>query len=160
SFPQTVTIPAGSTTQSAGIAIVNDSLSEGNETINLGISASANYTLGSPSSETIIIVDDDNLPDLTVGVSGPSTDTVGTPYSYALNAGNIGSSAASGVTVQFTLPSGVTYNSAAGSGFSVSQSAGVVTFSGGSIANGASATLNVTVTPTATGTVTLPAGAA
>ena len=59
---------------------------------------------------------------------------------------------------QFTLPANVVYVSASGSGWSASQSGGVVTFTGGTLNAGGSAALTVTVTPTAAGKVASHAG--
>ena len=98
---------------------------------------------------------------MTVGVSGPPTAAVGISYPYTLTVANSGTASASGVSVQFTLPTGVTYGSASGTnGFTAVQSGGVVTFSGGSLTAGTSATLTVNVTPTGIGTITVPAAAA
>ncbi len=94
-------------------------------------------------------------PDLTISLLGPNSVNVNNPFTYTLVASNGGNANASGVSVQFTLPSsGVTFNSASGTGFTAIQSSGVVTFSGGSITAGGNATLTVQVTPTATGTLT------
>jgi uncharacterized repeat protein (TIGR01451 family) len=99
-------------------------------------------------------------PDLTVSASGPASAGVGAPFSYSLTAANGGSAAASGVTVDFTLPAGVSFSSAQAAGFTVSQASGVVSFTGGSLAAGESKPLTVTVTPDAPGTFILPAWAA
>ena len=101
-------------------------------------------------------------PDLVISASGPAQAVKDVPFSYTLNAQNSGLGGASGVSVQFTLPAGLTYNSASGAGFTVAQSAGVVTFSGGTIAAGASVplTISVTASPTVAGNLSLPAGAA
>ncbi len=97
-------------------------------------------------------------PDLTISTSGPADVAVGTPFAYTLALNNAGN--ATGVSAQFTLPTGVTYNSASGTGFTATQAAGVVTFSGGSVTAGTPVNLTVNVTPTAAGTVTSAAGAA
>jgi predicted extracellular nuclease len=93
-------------------------------------------------------------PDLTVSLSSPTSVTVNNSFDYTLVVSNAGNANASGISVQFTLPSGVTFNSTGGSGFTSSQNSGVVTFSGGSINASGSATLTVNVTPTTTGTLT------
>lgn len=101
------------------------------------------------------------VPDLTIGVSGPATGVVGTPYDYTITASNVGSANATGVKATFTLPSGVTYGSASGTGgFSCSHSSGLVTCTGASIAAAGSATITVSVTPTSVGSVVVPIGAA
>jgi hypothetical protein len=67
--------------------------------------------------------------------------------------------------LNFTLPSGITFVSATdngGGGFTVpaSASGGVISFTGGTLAVGASDSFTITVTAAAPGTYTVPAGAA
>ncbi|WP_198174754.1 beta strand repeat-containing protein [Spirosoma arboris] len=95
-------------------------------------------------------------PDLTIALSAPASATLNQPFNYSLVIRNQGGVSASGISAQFTLPASTsaTYNSAVGaSGFTDNHSAGVVTFSGGTLAAGASTTLTVMVTPTANGTL-------
>ncbi len=99
-------------------------------------------------------------PDLSVAATGPASAGVGAPFTYNLTVANSGTVDAAGVDLQFTVPSGVTYASATGTGFSVSESGGVVTFSGGSVTAGSTKALSVTVSPDAPGTFILPAWAA
>ncbi|HMQ34840.1 MAG TPA: hypothetical protein PKD53_29235, partial [Chloroflexaceae bacterium] len=104
---------------------------------------------------------DELQPDLTVSVSGPSTATVGAAYSYGLSVRNDGIVAATGVSVTFTLPPGVTYLAATGgAGFTPSASGGVVTFNGGSLGVGVQADLLVSVSAGAGGPLTLAPPAA
>lgn len=99
-------------------------------------------------------------PDLAVGVNGPTNATINVAYAYTLTVSNNGTANATGVKATFTLPGGVTFNSANGTnGFSCSESSGVVTCTGGSINASSSATITVNVTPTALGTVSVNAGA-
>jgi uncharacterized repeat protein (TIGR01451 family) len=139
----TVTVPVG-----AGVIDPGNTVTEASEINNI-----------SPAAVSTVVAS--NLPDLTVGVSGPIAATAGVPYSYSLTASNVGNSAASAIIINFNLPTGVSFGSASGnSGFTGVQSGGVVTFSGGSLGAGASATLTVTVTAPAVGTITVPVGAA
>ena len=102
----------------------------------------------------------DPRPDLRIGLTAPSTVATGHPLTYTITATNAGASAAEGVVVTLALPAGVTETGLTGSGgFTGSSSGATVTFSGGTLAAGASATLLVNVTAPE-GTVTLPAGAA
>ena len=102
-----------------------------------------------------------SLPDLTVGVTAPADGTTGTNFDYTVTATNTGSSNATGVSVQFTLPGGLTYiSSGINNGFTAAESAGVVTFSGGALNGGANAVLTVTVNTAAAGTYAAPVGAA
>lgn len=102
-----------------------------------------------------------SLPDLTISNSGPSTATTSVSYAYTLTVANIGTANASGVMATFTLPAGVTFNSASGAnGFTASQSAGVVTFSGGTVNAGSNAILTVNVTAGSPSVVVSAVGAA
>ncbi len=99
--------------------------------------------------------------DLTVDISGPSSAFTNS-LTYDLTASNIGTADADGdVTVQFTVPSSTeTVTGTTGAGFTESESNGVVTFSGGTIAAGATAPLTVTVSDSAAEVVTAGPGAA
>jgi uncharacterized repeat protein (TIGR01451 family) len=99
-------------------------------------------------------------PDLTVDVAGPAAAAVAAPFTYTLTARNIGPANATGVAVNFTVPAGLTVTGTSGAGFSESQQGNVVTFSGGSINAGGSASLTVTVTAASAATYTVPAWAA
>jgi hypothetical protein len=66
----TLTFAPGVTEQSFSVTIIDDLLDEENETLGLALSAPSNATLGTPSSATLTIVDDDNPP--TVQFSDPS----------------------------------------------------------------------------------------
>jgi uncharacterized repeat protein (TIGR01451 family) len=101
------------------------------------------------------------LPDLTVQVTAPTNGLTTVPYNYTLAVANVGTSSASAVRVNFTLPAGLSFASAAGTnGFTASHSAGVVSFTGGSLAIGAQATLTVTVNAPVAGNYNVSAGAA
>ena len=150
----TVTVTAaapGTYTAAAGSAVIDPSntIAESNENNNSSPVA-ASTSVGS-------------VVDLTADVSGPSGTTANTDFTYVITVRNIGTAAASGVPVQFTLPSGLIYVSATDSGdngFSPAFGAGVVSFTGGSLAVGASDALHVTVSAAAAGTFNVPVGAA
>jgi uncharacterized repeat protein (TIGR01451 family) len=100
------------------------------------------------------------LPDLTIGVSAPATAYTGSNFNYTITLANSGAASASGVTAQFTLPGGLTFVSAVdngSAGFACSNNNGVVSFTGGTLAAGASETLTVAVTGAA-GTYVVDAG--
>ncbi|OPY28919.1 MAG: Calx-beta domain protein [Methanocella sp. PtaU1.Bin125] len=76
----TVTIASGATDATFSLAIVNDAVYEGNETVVLSLSDPVNATLGSPNSTTVIIRNDDAAPVLRFGAA---------QYSGAESAGKI-----------------------------------------------------------------------
>jgi len=84
----------------------------------------------------------------------PDPVLVGQELTYTVGVQNNGPSAAPGVSLSDTLPAGVTFTSATPSQGTCSQSAGTVTCPLGTIANGASASVQIKVTPTTTGSIT------
>ncbi len=99
--------------------------------------------------------------DLTIGVSAPSSVLTNSNFDYTLTAGNQGLTGATGIVVNFTIPSGLIFVSlTGGSGFTGVNNLGTATFSGGAISAGASTTLKVTVTTATAATYTAPIGAA
>lgn len=56
-----VLIPAGASSTTLAVNPINDSLLEGNETVVVTIAANSEYVIGSQSSATVVIFDDDNL---------------------------------------------------------------------------------------------------
>jgi len=75
------TTPSGSATFAPGastttviIGVINDSIVEGLKTINLFLSASANYTIGSPSGGIMTLTDDDTAGVVVSAISGHTTE--------------------------------------------------------------------------------------
>ncbi|GAB3985300.1 hypothetical protein GCM10028807_00240 [Spirosoma daeguense] len=100
-------------------------------------------------------------PDLTVSLAGPASAISGQAFAYSLVVGNSGAASATNVPVSFTLPAGATFiNTTETNGFTASQTDGVVTFTGGSISAGSSATLTVSVSASSAGTITIQPNAA
>lgn len=94
-----------------------------------------------------------NDADISVTKAGPATATVGSNFDYTVTVSNAGPSAATGVKVTDTLPSSnVTFVSAAASQGTCSESLGDVVCSLGSLADGASATVTITVAAAVAGT--------
>ena len=84
--------------------------------------------------------------DLSIAKSGsPNPVVAGNQLTYTLTTANLGPSNATGVTVTDTLPAGVQYVSAGGSG-TVANTNGVLTVNLGNLASGASDTTTVVVT--------------
>ncbi len=84
----------------------------------------------------------------------PDPVLMGQNLTYTITVTNNGPAAATGVTVTDTLPAGVSYVSASGTGWTCNQSSGVVTCTRSSLANGASATITIVVTANTAGTIT------
>lgn len=123
---------------------------------NWTIDTTNDYSSTVPNPTNFTITAGTPQPDLTVLsiTDSPDPVTVNNTLTYTINLKNNGGANASGVDLNFTLPEGVTFNTASGSGFTATQTARVVSFVGGSIAAGATVALTVTVTPTATGSIT------
>ena len=118
-----VTISDGSSTATISVIPVDDSVSEGNETVILTLSTSANYTVGTPDSATVTIVDNEPTLNVTttdtnvaeqgqdVGVFTITRDIVGgalaVKYSMSGPANNGGANADySSLSGTVTIPSG------------------------------------------------------
>lgn len=84
----------------------------------------------------------------------PDPVFVGNSLTYTIPVTNNGPFPATGVTLIDTLPAGVTFVSSNSSQGSCTETGGVVTCILGNLANGASATVEIVVTPTANGTIT------
>lgn len=115
-----VTIPIGAASQAVTIAPVDDSTIETDETVILTISVSGSYTLGSPSSATIIIADNDSspaLPSVVITSADPNaaeptdpgtftvTRTGATTNSLTVNLSTSGSTASIGTDYTHTMSS-------------------------------------------------------
>lgn len=103
-------------------------------------------------SATVRVVDVATVANL--GISGSASASVvglSAPLSYTLTVNNAGPANASNVTVVNTLPAGVTFGSASGSGWSCNQASGVVTCTRPSLNAGESAPpIVITITSRAT----------
>jgi uncharacterized repeat protein (TIGR01451 family) len=111
------------------------------------ISFESNETNNTDSETTTVAA-----PDLTITKTGsPDPVVLGGTLTYNLKVSNIGNGDATGVVVQDNLPGTLTNIVATGaSGFTVNQAGSVVTFSGGTLAAGASVDLVIKGTATST----------
>ena len=78
-IPTSVVIPAGSTSATITVTPIDDTVSEGNETVVVTLSSSASYNVGSPSAATVTIADNDVAPPASIALSfnGQIRDRVG-----------------------------------------------------------------------------------
>src|SRR5204862_3145335 len=83
--------------------------------------------------------------------AAPNPAVVGEPLTYTLTVANFGPDNAPSVVVSDAIPPGSSFVEAIPSQGSTSFAAGIVTANLGTISNGASATVAVTVTPTSSG---------
>ena len=99
--------------------------------------------------------------DLSVTISdSPMPALLGSDLTYTITVTNNGPATATGVVMTDTLPAFADYISSSPSqGDSCSQAAGIVTCNLGTISDGANATVDIVVNPTATGTLSNLAGA-
>jgi hypothetical protein len=67
-----VTIPAGSTTATIGVALLDDASYEFDESVSLSLGTPTNATLGAQKVHTILIVDNDPLPTVNFAVDSQS----------------------------------------------------------------------------------------
>ncbi|MBB5344991.1 hypothetical protein HDF10_002977 [Edaphobacter lichenicola] len=92
--------------------------------------------------------------DLSVSIQAPATATTGTASSYTVQVANLGQNSADGVTLTTVLPASViggTYTSSQGT----CSGDGVLYCSLGAIANGGSASVIISITPTVAGSLTM-----
>jgi uncharacterized repeat protein (TIGR01451 family) len=125
-------------------------------TINTVISGGGDTTPANNSASYGSIVS--NTPNLNVNITGPTTVTAGGNYNYTVNINNAGTAATSGqISTSIVLPSGVSYNSFSGIGWSIistPQANGTTlltaTYNGVINAGGAANPLVLNVTPQTT----------
>jgi|GEM_PF-1077339 len=72
SIPSTATFAAGSATTTVNINPIDDTLVEGDETAILTLTAGTNYTLGTATTATVTIADNDFAPTITIIATDPN----------------------------------------------------------------------------------------
>ncbi|MCG8623669.1 MAG: autotransporter domain-containing protein [Proteobacteria bacterium] len=105
---QTITISAGSDTGTTTIATATDTLYEGDETFSISISDNhADATTTSPASETVTIVDDEGVPNVSIGgdVDMDEGNSGTTAFTFPLT---LSGAVEEAVTVTYTLAHGTT----------------------------------------------------
>lgn len=102
-----------------------------------------------------------DAPDMSLTLSAPNEARTGpTGFDYTLTATNSGAQALATPTLTFTLPSGLSFISGTASGFTVSETGGVVSFTEGTVAADSSVVFTVRVSAAADGSYTVPIAAA
>jgi hypothetical protein len=104
SLGTSATIPAGALFTNVTITAIDDATVESTETVGLTLNASANYTVGSPASATVSIIDNDaaaGLPDVVVlGVSAtPANPAPGQQVLFTATIKNQGATATPATTI-------------------------------------------------------------
>ncbi len=147
----TLTIAAGSLSGNISVPILNDTLVEGSETLQLTLSALTNATLAAGASSAVLTVADNDV-ELGVSVSdGQTSATAGNPITYTAVVSNNGVTPAAGASVSGTLPaevSGGAWTCAASAGSSCAASGTGNLADSVSLAAGGKATYTVTGTLT------------
>jgi Ca2+-binding RTX toxin-like protein len=153
SAPITVNFAAGQLTQTVTIPIVDDSIFEGNETVNLTLSnPTGGATLGTQTAATLTIVDNDPQPTLSIS-----------PATVSQNEGNIGTTnlifnvSLSNPSTQSITVNYATANGTATAGSDYVTNSGILTFAAGQTTQQITVLVNgdTTVEPDETFTVNL-----
>jgi uncharacterized repeat protein (TIGR01451 family) len=150
-----VTFGPGVITQNVTIPIIDDALTEGDETFTVTLSNPTNTVLGTPSTATVTILANDPSADLSISkvATTPGPYFGDSDVTYTITVQNLGPSAATNVQVSDAL-TGTTFVGATPSQGTCSGTT-TVTCSLGTIAASGSATIALTVhLPAAGGTIT------
>jgi uncharacterized repeat protein (TIGR01451 family) len=143
----TVTFAAGETLKTVVAPVIGDSANEPDETFFLRLLSPLNAEVADSEGVCTIINDDVAGANLALTVSDMSDPVEpGTAVRYRIDVTNAGPDAASGATVRDTLPAGTIYQGATGTGWTCTESGGVVTCTQFSLAVGAAAPIYVNVT--------------
>src|SRR5262249_2054254 len=85
----TVVIPAGHFSVSIPVNILGDRVHEGDETFTISLVSATGVPLGTPSSATVTIADDDPLPAISVSdVTAPEGDAGTKTFTFAISLSN------------------------------------------------------------------------
>lgn len=120
----TLTFAAGVTTQTISLPVVNDLIFEGNETITLNISNPSVVTLGSQTTHTHTILDDETAPTFQYSAATSNASEALSPHLVTVTLSGPAQSAA-------TVSYAVTGGTATGSGTDFTLASGTLTFAAG-----------------------------
>ena len=162
-------MPTSAGNKSASLIIGSNDTDEITTTVTLnGVATACSGALNTVTltADNMEAIDQDNraavcvtiaaLPNLTIGKRGPATAIQNTNFAYTLVVTNTSTSASSGtVTVADTLPAGLSFVSGSGGGFTCAAAGQVVTCTSSTAiaANNGTATITLTVNPTAVGAI-------
>jgi uncharacterized repeat protein (TIGR01451 family) len=148
----TVTFTAGNSTATVTVNPTADMTSEADETVILTVTAGTGYNVGTPSSATGTILNDDAVDvEITAKTDTPDPVCVGQNITYTIGFRNNSSGAAPNATVSDTIPVNTTFVSATlPGGWSrtdsvVAGGTGTLIFTNPSVAGGATASFTVVV---------------
>jgi hypothetical protein len=148
----TVTFTAGNSTATVTVNPTADMTSEADETVILTVTAGTGYNVGTPSSATGTILNDDAVDvEITAKTDTPDPVCVGQNITYTIGFRNNSSGAAPNATVSDTIPANTTFVSATlPGGWSrtdsvVAGGTGTLIFTNPSVAGGATASFTVVV---------------
>lgn len=103
-LPGTVTIPAGAASASIPVVPIDDPLIEPNESVVLTVTATADYSVGSPGTALVTIVSDDLPPDLVISaLTVPAAGGANAPVTVNDTTKNQGGGASPASTTVFYL---------------------------------------------------------
>ncbi len=124
----TLSVSSGATTASIPVAITDDTADESNETVLLTLTAGSGYTLGSPSSHALTIVDDDGTGPPAVSLSiSPNPVTEGSAVTVTAR---LSEALSNSVTIPLALTAGTAEAGDYGSLASIAISGGQTTGTG------------------------------
>lgn len=103
-FPGTLTFAPNQTTSTIELVLIDDTLVEPNETIELTLTNPSNAALGSPSVHIVTITDNETLAAPVITSPATANGTVGQPFNYQISATNNPTSfGASGLPTGFSV---------------------------------------------------------
>ena len=106
----TQTIPSGAASVTVNVAPLQDALNEGTETVVLTVTTGSSYTIGTPSSATVNLLDDDRCTVSLVANDASASETAGNPGQFTFTrTAPITGSLTVGFTIAGTATNGADY---------------------------------------------------
>ncbi|HKS22368.1 MAG TPA: LamG-like jellyroll fold domain-containing protein [Thermoanaerobaculia bacterium] len=155
----TASVPAGPAGTTYAWSITNGTITAGQGTNAITFSAGASGTLtlnvttnnaGCTSTATASVALT-NLSDLSISIAAPSSVNAGAPITWVLSVSNFGPTSAQNVVVANTLPNGVVFGSASGTGWNCAVQGSLVGCTTPGISVGNASPITITGTAPSTG---------